>query len=151
MRARSTLALLDAASRFSQHVGTKLRFLMSASSTSATQAGRVCASARTYRRARRSILDPRSPGVRAAIRRGRRTAGERATDAARTAATLFEKLPPSSYADRCLKPLAKLLRFDHSTEYANDARSSHQGELTTLSSSTGLRSQKRNCRPDETR
>lgn len=46
--------------------------------------------------------------------RGPRTPDERAGDAARSAATLFEKVPPSHYADEILKPLAVLLRFDQS-------------------------------------
>lgn len=46
--------------------------------------------------------------------RGPRTAHEKAHDAARSTATLFEKLPPSHYADELLKPLAVLLRLDHS-------------------------------------
>jgi hypothetical protein len=43
--------------------------------------------------------------------RGPRTPHERAYDAARTAATLFEKLPPDHFADTTLKPIAAFLRF----------------------------------------
>lgn len=43
--------------------------------------------------------------------RGPRTAGERAHDAARSTATLFEKLPESALADEVLKPFATFLRF----------------------------------------
>ncbi len=43
--------------------------------------------------------------------RGPRTPDERAGDAAVTAATVFEKLPPSDLADGMLKPIAQLLRL----------------------------------------
>jgi hypothetical protein len=43
--------------------------------------------------------------------RGPRTPDERATDAARTAATSFEKLPAGPFADDYLKPIATLLRW----------------------------------------
>lgn len=43
--------------------------------------------------------------------RGPRTPREREEDAARTAATLFEDLPPSNGADTYLRPLATFLRF----------------------------------------
>jgi hypothetical protein len=43
--------------------------------------------------------------------RGPRTADERAHAAARSTATLFEKLPRSSLADELLKPVAAFLRF----------------------------------------
>lgn len=49
--------------------------------------------------------------------RGPRTPHEKAGDASRSTATLFEKLPSSHYADAVLKPLAVLLRFDHSGRY----------------------------------
>jgi hypothetical protein len=51
--------------------------------------------------------------------RGPRTPEEKATDAARTAATLFAKLPPSHYADRTLRPLSLLLRFDQGSDYVD--------------------------------
>jgi hypothetical protein len=43
--------------------------------------------------------------------RGPRTPDERAHDALRTTATLFEKLPESSLGDEVLKPFASFLRF----------------------------------------
>jgi hypothetical protein len=43
--------------------------------------------------------------------RGPRTPNERAVDAARTTATLFEKLPPDHFADETLKPIATFLRL----------------------------------------
>jgi hypothetical protein len=49
--------------------------------------------------------------------RGPRTPQERATDAARKTATLFEQLPSSSTGDHVLKPLAVMLRFDAGTTY----------------------------------
>ncbi len=51
--------------------------------------------------------------------RGPRTAGERATDAARSTATRFERLPASHFADEYLKPIAVLLRFLVGTAYAD--------------------------------
>lgn len=49
--------------------------------------------------------------------RGPRTPDERARDAARSTATLFEKLPATPFADDYLKPIAVLLRFLMSTDY----------------------------------
>jgi len=43
--------------------------------------------------------------------RGPRTPSERAYDAAATAATSFEKLPPDHFADTTLKPIAAFLRL----------------------------------------
>lgn len=43
--------------------------------------------------------------------RGPRTPNERAYDAARTAATSFEKLRPDYFADTTLKPIAAFLRL----------------------------------------
>ena len=49
--------------------------------------------------------------------RGPRTSSERASDAAKRTATLFEKLPSSPFADAFLKPLALLLRFETGSTY----------------------------------
>lgn len=52
--------------------------------------------------------------------RGPRTPGERATDAARSTATRFEKLPPSHFADEYLKPIATLLRYVTDTGFLEE-------------------------------
>ena len=49
-----------------------------------------------------------------------RTPDERADDAAKAAATSFEKLPSSPFADDYLKPIALFLRFMHRTSYLDD-------------------------------
>lgn len=52
--------------------------------------------------------------------RGPRTPNERATDSARSTATLFENLPPNYLADEYLRPIATLLRFVTGTAYLDE-------------------------------